>query len=644
MELVGNSPTKKKKRVCVFRDEWLQDENFKSWISKDRGDNPDPSKVHCKACVCSFSIRTDGVSAVKKHCEADKHKRAISSQRISGTLSKFFVETRLPDDDKVTAAEVALTYHGVQHQHSYLSQDCGNKLVAKVFVDSKISNKIRCGRTKSEAIVEGVLGPYSVQQVLHDLDQDKPFSLSTDASNKGNVKLYPVSVRYFCKKKGAVDRLLDFYDDHDETANGISTKLLSVLTENELSINSVVSYGADNASVNYGKHHSVFVLLKAAQTDNKLLKANCNCHVLHNAAKHACKQMKYDVETLVIKTYNEFSCSAKNVHELKECFEFVGEEYSALLRHVSIRWLSLEPAISRLIKCWKAVKTYFIAEGEKETPKLIWKFVKDQADELLPENELSLPECYLHFVQSFMGIFHLGIKSLEAEGTQVTEVYDIMEQVRSCLKSRIEDGFFGMTVNTCLPLLPVEKQRSFKTDALNVYQRAVDYLEKWFRYEDSPLKNCRILSLDNDFTFNELVKLISDLGIKIKNKVDDVTGDGLYNEYNLLKKVVPKLREIERVDKRWVEFFNNSDSPNLLQIVEKVMAIPVSNAHVERVFSLMKNLWTDERNRMRPELVKAELCVKENFNFSCMEFFEHVSKNKELLKAARSEKKYSFKK
>jgi hypothetical protein len=30
---------------------------------------------------------------------------------------------------------------------------------------------------------------------------DKRFSLSTDASNKGNIKLYPIAIQYYAKEK-----------------------------------------------------------------------------------------------------------------------------------------------------------------------------------------------------------------------------------------------------------------------------------------------------------------------------------------------------------------------------------------------------------------------------------------------------------
>jgi hypothetical protein len=73
-----------------------------------------------------------------------------------------------------------------------------------------------------------------------------------------------------------------------------------------------------------------------------------------------------------------------------------------------------------------------------------------------------------------------------------------------------------------------------------------------------------------------------------------------------------------------------------------VLAIPVSNAFVERVFSIMKNLWSDERNSLSVGLVKAEICTKVNFNMKCHEFSEFVAKNKSLLNAAKSNSKYKF--
>ena len=84
---------------------------------------------------------------------------------------------------------------------------------------------------------------------------------------------------------------------------------------------------------------------------------------MHNAAKYGVKLLTYDVEILVLKVYAEFSLSAKNVENLKEFCEFAEQEYSEILRHLSVRWLSLERAVDRFLKNCKALKMYFVSQG-----------------------------------------------------------------------------------------------------------------------------------------------------------------------------------------------------------------------------------------------------------------------------------------
>ncbi len=72
------------------------------------------------------------------------------------------------------------------------------------------------------------------------------------------------------------------------------------------------------------------------------------------------------------------------------------------------------------------------------------------------------------------------------------------------------------------------------------------------------------------------------------------------------------------------------------------MVIPIGNEFVERIFSVMKNLWTDERNRLSIAQVKAELCIKFNFSMIYLEFYNHTSKDRKIIECAKSEKKYDF--
>lgn len=108
------------------------------------------------------------------------------------------------------------------------------------------------------------------------------FSLSTDASNMKNRKLFPVCLQYFTLS-GIQKKLLDFIEQNDESSSEIADMLISCLGTYNLSVNNVSGYSADNASVNYGCKKSVFTALKAL--NKNIIKANCNSHVVHNTLR-----------------------------------------------------------------------------------------------------------------------------------------------------------------------------------------------------------------------------------------------------------------------------------------------------------------------------------------------------------------------
>jgi hypothetical protein len=59
----------------------------------------------------------------------------------------------------------------------------------------------------------------------------------------------------------------------------------------------------------------------------------------------------------------------------------------------------------------------------------------------------------------------------------------------------------------------------------------------------------------------------------------------------------------------------------------------------------MQNIWNNERNRLKVEMVKAELLVHFNYNMKCTEFANVMKSDsrKELAKVSKTEKKYKFK-
>ncbi|CAH1109749.1 unnamed protein product [Psylliodes chrysocephalus] len=99
--------------------------------------------------------------------------------------------------------------------------------------------------------------------------------------------------------------------------------------------------------------------------------------------------------------------------------------------------------------------------------------------------------------------------------------------------------------------------------------------------------------------------------------------ENMYEELAALQTVFPAL-EGKTVD-MWCTFFRNEAAANLLKIVQYVCSIPIPNAFVEWIFSVVGSNWTDERNRLSLESVKSELCVFFNINSSCTEFKDYIS-------------------
>ncbi|XP_028159816.1 uncharacterized protein LOC114352418 [Ostrinia furnacalis] len=150
----------------------------------------------CKLCGITFTVASAGIGQIKQHQQTKQHKSKVEMRRTTGLIDKFLdsssasTSSRYSDKENIVASELALTYHTVKHNLSYNSMDCTIKLNKMIYVDSSTATAIRLARTKMEALVTEVLGPYSLQNVIDAINTDNLFyCLQTDASNKKNIKL-----------------------------------------------------------------------------------------------------------------------------------------------------------------------------------------------------------------------------------------------------------------------------------------------------------------------------------------------------------------------------------------------------------------------------------------------------------------------
>ena len=116
-----------------------------------------------------------------------------------------------------------------------------------------------------------------------------------------------------------------------------------------------------------------------------------------------------------------------------------------LLRHVITRWLSLLPSIDRMLKCWKALTSYFQSLAEEECPKILWKCFAEDGTEV--------SEMYLLFLNHILKMFSDCFKALEAKSFSITSVFKVMTELKGKLERRLKDNLFGFAVNNKLKQL-----------------------------------------------------------------------------------------------------------------------------------------------------------------------------------------------
>lgn len=512
--------------------------------------------------------------------------------------------------------------------------DCGNKLLRELFGDYAVVGKMSCGRTKAETIVKNVLAPKSVEDcvnILKDPSKSQMFSVATDASNFKNRKMFPIMVRYFDPLEGIKNKLLDFIEQADESACGIYSLLKGTIETHGLSVENVSSFCADNANVNFGKRHSVMKLLN--DENDSIISANCCNHILHNACKHACNSLDLDVEVIVLKLYSHFSSSAKRREELQSFFTFVDLEWSEILRHVPTRWLSLTPAVDRILCNWDAIKSYM--RSVEDCPRILQKHFSDDES----GKDLIL-QAYFSFFSHIGNILLKSSKYIENANLSIMETYIAVKELLEKICQRKNDNFFGSATHKVLNLLDTNVKKSTENNFNGFYCTLHSYILKHFNISQNMQINYLLpLCLTKEINFSELQDVL-------KYFEFDVNEDELYDEFCSVREILnDKVNLAGNACEKWVSVFCDSKCKgisvqNLKKILCFVMSIPGSNAHTERVFSIMNNKWTDVRNRSSVELIKAELQIVTNFNLTCKEFFKYVKDDVKFLSECKSNCKY----
>ena len=191
----------------------------------------------------------------------------------------------------------------------------------------------------------------------------QPFSVSVDASNHNELKLFPLVIRFFNAKVGVQERLLNLRSMPSETSQQIINFIHTSLQENDLDVKRLTSFCAHNAPVNFGgsqlrRQNNVFYRLKQRAT--QLIPVGCPAHILHNAAEKGSDRLIVDIETIDMKIGSHIKSKTSRAVSLKQFCEQLDTNYSTLPSHTPTRWTTLDSVLERMIDLWKLLKAHFL--------------------------------------------------------------------------------------------------------------------------------------------------------------------------------------------------------------------------------------------------------------------------------------------
>ena len=86
----------------------------------------------------------------------------------------------------------------------------------------------------------------------------------------------------------------------------------------------------------------------------------CNLHICHNAFAKGLEVFGSSISEFVIDLHLWFKMSAARREDYEVVQEEMGLAKHKFLKHVECRWLSLQPAVLRILEQLEGLKTYFL--------------------------------------------------------------------------------------------------------------------------------------------------------------------------------------------------------------------------------------------------------------------------------------------
>ena len=284
---------------------------------------------------------------MRNHSGREKHKINVQSLKNQPRVTSTFSSSG--ESQAAIEAEVLVTNFLVQHNLPITTADHLGPLFCEIFPDSRIAKSYKCARTKAAAILNEAIAPQCHKYVA-DFCKTHRFSVGNDGSNDTGIdKMNPLTIKIFDvnNSETVTNHFFSMCLTEGEDcckAYKIFEAIENAFDEDSIPWYNCVSLSVDNTNTMIGRKNSV--ALKVIGKNEEIFISLCLCHLAHIAASHAndsfSTHLGLNVEDVCVDLFYWFDKSSKCKGKLLEYFEFCDQEYQSVLKHLYVRWLSLE--------------------------------------------------------------------------------------------------------------------------------------------------------------------------------------------------------------------------------------------------------------------------------------------------------------
>lgn len=579
------------------------------------------------------------------------------------------------DDAKLTDMQMAVY---IANHSSINSMDHLSTILKKLGKGSSLE-KLKLKRTKCSSIITKVIAPSLLEQLVNDV-ADQPYSIIVDESTDVSCeKLMAYCIRYFSfSKHEIITDFLGFQVVERATAEQLCTNFLEFLNEVNLKVKNLSAIATDGANSLCGVNNSLYSRLK--ETNPSLMLFKCICHSLNKCAEKAGAELPCNIEFLLRETRNWFSHSALRKVNYESLYKSLnsGLNPRKLTQISATRWLVFHQAVKRTVEQWNELKTHFNDIAISNDREVNNSFTARTLANMLNDN------CnlfYLHFLNSILREVNELNLSFQSDHADVSPLYDDLLNFISTVSRRIfKPSYLHAVVQQNASVIQVNeaKIRAVKYAINNAdleignSMLAPDAFDLGTSFQEFEASNHGIAA---DILTNVkkrcgafLLKLCKEL---INRMPDNLTtmqklryftpAVCLSNENIMFKdlpwELAPKGAAKHEIESEWrqlrgmsvKELFPNhitdscpwSSTPQFWSkvgeiknavgkpIFEKLSnfalianSVPISNAFVERIFSIMSIIKTKIRNRMGFQMLNSIVRVRTSVkHFTCCENF-----------------------